>query len=70
MNKILHFFAQIIRTGTGESSKRFAAMIILAMVVYIIIRYTCRDNYTVTLNALLIFITTILGVATFENIKK
>jgi len=69
MKKLLKFIANLIKTDTQESSKRFIALFTMLIIAAIVIIYTDRNNLTMVLDALLLFVLSLLGLAVWQRIK-
>lgn len=67
--KLIEYLRKLTIGGSKESSKRFIALITMSIVTYIVCRFTNADNVELILAELLTFITTLLGIATYESVK-
>ena len=67
--KIIEYLRKLTIGGSKESSKRFIALFAMMIVTYIVCRFTNAENIEVILAELLTFITTLLGIATYESVK-
>lgn len=68
--KLINYIKRLINNKTNESSKRFIALLITLIVVYISIIFTNQENIILVLAELLSFILVLMGVAVWENIKR
>lgn len=68
--KILNYIKRLISNKTNESSKRFIALLVTNIVIYVTIVFTNAENIVLVLAELLGFILVLMGVAVWENIKK
>lgn len=68
--KFINYIKRLINNKTNESSKRFIALLITLIVVYISIIFTNQENIILVLAELLSFILVLMGVAVWENIKR
>jgi len=69
MKKIISFIANLIKTDTQESSKRFIALFTMLIIAVIVFIYTNGNNLIMVLDALLLFVLTLLGLAVWQRIK-
>ena len=67
--KLIEYLRKLTLGGNRESSKRFIALFTMAIVTYIVCRFTNADNVELILAELLAFITTLLGIAAYESVK-
>lgn len=71
MKKILNWFNDLVRNDTTRSSKRFMALyIVIVLITYIVLRYTNKSNIELILVELLGAVVTLVGVATWQNVKN
>lgn len=68
--RLIEYLRKLTLGGSKESSKRFIALFAMTIVTYIVCRYTDAGNLEIILAELLTFITTLLGIATYESVKK
>lgn len=69
MERLRNFFNKIIRGDSPESSKRLIAIWSMALVTYVVVRYTSNSNTLAVLGTLTTFILALLGVAAWEKFK-
>jgi hypothetical protein len=70
MRKTINYIRNLTLGKTRESSKRFLALYVgVILVGYIVFRFTNLDNVEIILGELFIFVLTLLGIATYENVK-
>lgn len=71
IKKVLDFLKKIIQNGTKESSKRLIAIWSMLLVTIVVITAISLSNdYISILIALLSFISGVLGLSTYQNIKQ
>lgn len=69
-SRIRVFINNIIKSETEESSKRFISLLSMALIYYVVIRFTNEKNILYVLGTLCSFILTLLGVAAWEKVKR
>lgn len=70
MDRIRAYFTKLTMGDSKESSKRFMAIFTMALVSYVVIRFTNSNNAEVILGELLSFILVLSGVASWQNITQ
>tara|TARA_R110001632_G_scaffold76073_1_gene172715 strand:- start:13880 stop:14089 length:210 start_codon:yes stop_codon:yes gene_type:complete len=68
--KIFEYLKKLIEKKSDQSSKRFIALIISCLIIYITIIYATEQNVVLILIELISFVLVLMGVAVWENIKK
>lgn len=64
------YLKRLINSKSSESSKRFLGIGLTVLVYYVTLKYTTVQNMEFVLGELLSGILVIMGVSTWENIKK
>ena len=68
--KFFRYIRKLISDKTSESIKSFIALSVTLLVFYITIRFTNSENIEFILGELLSFILVLIGVASWETVKK
>lgn len=68
--KFFRYIRKLINDKTSESIKSFIALSVTLLVFYITIRFTNSENIEFILGELLSFILVLIGVASWETVKK
>ena len=68
--KFFTYIRKLINDKTNESSKNFIALSVTCLVFYATIRYTNQENVEIILGELLSFILVLMGVSSWEKVKK
>jgi hypothetical protein len=70
MKKLIEYFRNLTLGGNAESSKRFIALYIgVFLITFVVLKYTNVSNVEMILGELIMFVLTLLGLATYETVK-
>ena len=70
MKKLVEYFKKLTQSRSSASSKRFMALSTMALIYYVVIRFTTEHNIELVLVELISFILVLCGEAIWENIKR
>jgi hypothetical protein len=71
MKKILQYLKSLAGSETNDSSKRFSAIYtLLALITFVVVFHTDKQNATTVLFILCSFVLTLLGIAVWQNIRS
>lgn len=70
MRKIFNYLANLTKSKTEESSKRFLALYVVLVIVSILTyKYTTSGNFTLVLAQVLGFAGLLLGIGSWQNVQ-
>ena len=65
------YFKKLIKSDSSESSKRFISLWVMTLASIVVIKMVIKsDGLLAVLGTLLGFITTLLGIATYQSVKN
>jgi len=67
---VFFYIKKLINSKSSDSSKRFLGIGLTVLVYFVTLRYTTVENMEFVLGELLSAILVIMGVSTWETIKK
>lgn len=68
--RIIEYFERLIKSDSRESSKRFIALFVTFLIGVIVLFYTNKENMILVLGELIVFVTSLLYIATNGKIPK
>ena len=68
--RFIIFLDKLIKSDSRESSKRFIALFVTLLIGIIVVLYTNTDNMLLVLGELIVFVTSLLYIATNGKLPK